>query len=476
MTRINWDRRAFLGLAAAGSVAAVAGGGGGGPPMPARVRKEVNSLTSTEITEFRTAVKLLRERMPTDPKSWRAQAVIHQDFCPHGNWFFLPWHRAYLWYFEEICREALGPGNAFALPYWDWTANPLLPATFWGLDNPLNDSSREIDPNEPIPPEVAGPAVLANILGITDFETFASGKALTQRPNTPPFGFTGQLEGVPHNNIHGLIGGNMATYMSPLDPIFWLHHANIDRLWTEWDRLHPAAGVIDPEWLDFEVNTFADTAGAAAKRKVSDLLSTYKLGYRYDTQPADPPMVIAMAKKKGPPKVPEGFMAMTRPTARATTVAALSGRVALAAPLREHVTAAARAEARPGTIRLVLQDIPVPVNQRFLVRVFLNCKDPTSRTPVGDPTYVGSFSFFDHLHTPAVAAAGGHEAKKDGHATAPTRSFTFDISEVVRRLERAGQYQADAELKVSLVPVPLRRGQSVLAAIQPAKIEIVGLQ
>jgi tyrosinase len=473
------DRRRFLAATglAAGSLtfplAPVSGSGGGGGG-PVRVRKEVNALSTDEVDQYRSAVKALRARADDDPKGWRAQALIHQNFCPHGNWFFLPWHRAYLLYFEAICREALGPDSTFSLPYWDWTANTLLPAAFWGADNPLNDPSREIDPNDPIPPEFTGAGVIANILEITDFETFGSGKALAQRPTTPPLGSTGQLEGVPHNNVHGLIGGNMGAYMSPLDPIFWLHHANIDRLWAMWAGQHPDGTTTDPDWLGYEVTGFVDTAGQDARRKVSDLLGTYALGYRYDTQPEQPPAPIVA--KAAPPAVPEGFRATAEPATSASAVSPLSQPVALAPALREHVATAARAAVRPQTIRLVLRDVPIPDNPRFMVRVFLNAKDPTARTPIGDPSYVGSFGFFEHPHAAPAAAGKDHAAMKGGPVGVPTRTFTFDISEVVRRLQRAGRLPADGDLKVSLVPVPFRRGVSVLGEVKPAKIEIVGLK
>ena len=45
------------------------------------------------------------------------------------------------------------------------------------------------------------------------------------------------LEGSPHNDGHVVVGagnGHMGNGMSPLDPIFWLHHCNIDRLWAQW--------------------------------------------------------------------------------------------------------------------------------------------------------------------------------------------------------------------------------------------------
>ena len=48
----------------------------------------------------------------------------------------------------------------------------------------------------------------------------------------------------PHNNVHGLIGGHGGLMTRPasaaLDPIFWLHHANIDRLWQTWNQGPPA--------------------------------------------------------------------------------------------------------------------------------------------------------------------------------------------------------------------------------------------
>lgn len=42
--------------------------------------------------------------------------------CPHGNWWFLVWHRGYIGWFEQICQELSGD-SSFALPYWDWTEN-----------------------------------------------------------------------------------------------------------------------------------------------------------------------------------------------------------------------------------------------------------------------------------------------------------------------------------------------------------------
>ena len=78
--------------------------------------------------------------------SWANFAASHGNdtsfnLCPHGNWYFLPWHRAYLLSYERAVRQLTG-NNDFALPYWDWTADRQLPQafiepTFNGQPNPL---------------------------------------------------------------------------------------------------------------------------------------------------------------------------------------------------------------------------------------------------------------------------------------------------------------------------------------------------
>jgi len=99
------------------------------------LRRPVSAMAGSDpiLVSYRAAVKKMKELPTSDPRNWTRQAQIHQGSstlrCPHGNWFFLPWHRAYLVAFERICRQLSGNPN-FALPYWDWTANPQLPAAF----------------------------------------------------------------------------------------------------------------------------------------------------------------------------------------------------------------------------------------------------------------------------------------------------------------------------------------------------------
>jgi tyrosinase len=41
-----------------------------------------------------------------------------------------------------------------------------------------------------------------------------------------------------HGRVHNWVGGNMSSPSSPNEPLFWMHHANLDRIWAEWQDLH----------------------------------------------------------------------------------------------------------------------------------------------------------------------------------------------------------------------------------------------
>lgn len=241
----------------------------------------MSTSAADDLTAYADAVFKMKSLPASNPMSWTAQAEIHRDYCPHRNAYFLPWHRAYLHYFEEICRAQSGKAD-FALPYWNWTNYPHVPSAFW--KGSLNDNTRIIGNNQ-LPDTVVGADAINNILAIKDFEEFGSfyvkgcpkGTAC-QRKHAG----MGTLEGEPHNRVHNDIGGNMATGMSPLDPIFWMHHSNIDRLWVEWNKTNPNGD--DDEWKNFVLSSFTDSNGQTQNPTVASTFDTEALGYRYDTQ------------------------------------------------------------------------------------------------------------------------------------------------------------------------------------------------
>src|SRR5262245_48859560 len=96
-------------------------------PAPAKpVRRSVSELQPNDPTlqALREGVRQLKAKPASDKFNWIKLADIHGtaagfNKCTHGNWYFLPWHRAYLLMYERLIRELTGFKD-FALPYWDW--------------------------------------------------------------------------------------------------------------------------------------------------------------------------------------------------------------------------------------------------------------------------------------------------------------------------------------------------------------------
>ena len=55
-------------------------------------------------------------------------------------------------------------------------------------------------------------------------------------------GFRSTLEGTPHANPHNLLGGHIRSFSSPADPLFFSHHAFIDKVWDMWQNCHKCVG------------------------------------------------------------------------------------------------------------------------------------------------------------------------------------------------------------------------------------------
>jgi tyrosinase len=211
----------------------------------------------------------------SDPMPGKTAVDRFWKQCQHGSWFFLPWHRGYLLAFETNIRDAViklnGPAD-WALPYWNYfkPSEFKLPPAFaspnWPDgqgDNPLFVEQR-YGPNSDGNVYVPVDQINLNAMN-DDFTGVASG-------GSPGFGGVdtgfehagsvhGGIETQPHDWVHGLVGGSdpqnpqLPGLMSDpdtagLDPIFWLHHANIDRLWEVWRRSPPThINPTDPNWL-----------------------------------------------------------------------------------------------------------------------------------------------------------------------------------------------------------------------------------
>lgn len=197
------------------------------------IRKSFKNLSAAELTAFKNGVAVMKSRAATDPTSWTYQAAIHGSSatpaqiawstCEHNPTHFLSWHRMYICFFERILRKASGLPS-LGLPYWNYSdatdANArFLPAAFRDTTSTLFTSNRNAAINAGTGQLSASAVSLASVIpGPTGFYPFSSNVNVT-----------------PHGAVHLGVGGGMSGFNTAgLDPIFWLHHCNIDRLWNRW--------------------------------------------------------------------------------------------------------------------------------------------------------------------------------------------------------------------------------------------------
>ena len=175
------------------------------------VRRDINALPVNDqsLNNYRKAVGMMKALPAANKISWQAQARLHQDFCPHGNWLFLPWHREYLYRFEEICRQMVGD-KKFGLPYWNWTKNPSVPADFFDTASPLYDATRNPDQTRTLSTGTVGATRIETILDQPNFLLFASSPITASAGQRTAAGY-GPLESSPHNPVHPWVGGNMGS-------------------------------------------------------------------------------------------------------------------------------------------------------------------------------------------------------------------------------------------------------------------------
>ena len=306
------------------------------------VRKNVRSLTSAQKQTFVKALLELKRTGRYDKyvhlhhRTMQPAVLPYEPADPkyrngaHCGPSFLPWHRAFLLLVESDLR-AIDP--SLFVPYWDWTLDAQNSATasvvfaddFMGGNGVEADQWRVATgpfaerngnwavpsyPNE-IPPLPGtglkrrfGSAVptlptLGDVAMAVDEEVFY---------DTPPYdcspftvGFRNRIEGwvtsrgdprirFPgaqlHNRVHLWVGGNMVPMTSPHDPIFFLHHSFVDKLWADWQALQMKN---NPAWAphyaplkDGPPGHNIDDVLVPFTHTVHGMLDIRKLGYRYE--------------------------------------------------------------------------------------------------------------------------------------------------------------------------------------------------
>ena len=273
-----------------------------------------------------------------------------------------------------------------------------------------------------------------------NFRSFTSSK--TTSHVIQPNGSTlfSVLEGLPHNKVHNYIGGvgpldpgpygNMTNFLSPVDPIFFLHHSNMDRLWDLWTRKQKALGLPytpDKADLDAFMNEpflfYVDGKGNyVGPSKAGDYFSTDAFDYDYEPAFGETLLKAAAPAKNGAMNV-------------AGTIK--SGVATLTVP---HAAVAAHMDqASPHTL-FASVELPRPSGYSTAREfdVIVNAPPGVTEVDPDSPYYAGTIAFFG----PVMPAMKGMSTNA---------TFAVPLPQTLRAFTGLGATQ-NATLSIRLAP------------------------
>lgn len=382
--------------------------------MAIRYRRNIDCLSDDELHDLREALAAMYLLPASDPNSFAKHATFHggppTSYCRHGAPGFFTWHRAELKAFEDALRAI---GCHVMWPFWDWSSGPST-----GIPEACRHPSYVNRSGATVPnPLYSGPRFGGGMtnrsatIDTTSFDDLAT--QVQAAMSEPSFSSFQNLINGPHGSVHGRMGGDMCCVpTASYDPIFFLHHANVDRIWARWQLLHP--GPLPASEADWELPPF-NRPFTTEWQRGSDVESTDALGYRYRS------------------------LCFYLPPIRIWEVIVIPW----PRPLRERFEVS----------RLVVKSDRMQ-QKAIEVRVFVNQPKANSRTKtIGNPAYAGAFGFIGHgvprevevarcAECAAVGHTGEHGQHHEHHHHGPPApsgderfDVEFDLSHALRKLE-----------------------------------------
>jgi tyrosinase len=561
------SRRSILktaGLTLGASMLPLASSFGQAAAAPARYRRynASSKMGARMLESYARAVRAMLALPPEDPRNWYRHAMVHTLDCPHGNWWLLPWHRGYLGWFEQICRELSGDPQ-FALPYWDWTTEQKVPSGmfddvldpnhpayipnaqefeqriktalvnsgYWtspgGVFNRNTQYGQLLirkfrfaddilfdivgDPSGPLFYEqsrargirrelpalsaatidAVSPATIQAALAAPDFLTFGSLKSANHHTMA---GFS-IIEGRAHNSIHRCVGsrdcnfmdaqGFMTNFLSPIDPIFFLHHANLDRLWDVWTRKQQRLGLPflpsgvelrtdlpDDQKSEEERNTdyyrwarepvlfFVDSQGRpVSKTRAEDYARMEAFGYDYEPgfgeeavqRAASQPQALRATRRVYAGKVQNRLVAADKPASATVQLpAGVVGQGVVAQGL------AAQGGAGTTLVANITLNFMEMTHDAFVV--ILNGPDDPSGVEPGSPFYLATITMIG------------------GHGTCGALSYALPLGEKLGQARAAQALAGDGALRLRVLPMHAMMGHHGMGGDNPVELLAVNVE
>jgi tyrosinase len=289
-----------------------------------RIRRNVRFLSDSDKTHFVNAVLGLKAKPsilhPGDNNRNRYDdyAEVHMNAMmanpgwAHRRPAFFPWHRVMLLQFEN---DLAAIDSSVTIPYWDWpdpASNPFTASFLGGDGDPVDSHEVKTGPFAHDGPNTWTLNVKDNP-GDPDYlqRSFGTDPTAMSLPTSSDIdtaldidhydgypwansssGVRANVESNLHNLIHRWVSGTMGMMTSPNDPVFWLHHCNIDRLWAVWQRMHPGASPYLPpngasqghNLMDAMIFNDGPPAPWPGTWTPASVVEHHALGYQYDDE------------------------------------------------------------------------------------------------------------------------------------------------------------------------------------------------
>ncbi len=397
--------------------------------------------------------------------AWKEAALKCWGTCTHASPYFATWHRWYMYYFERVCRVMCKDPN-FLLPYWNYGSGPnatlQLPPGFRNQDYPslmfddrgVGFSTPQGDGAQNVAMNAGGymPFSLINYIpALSTKEMFPSDtNAIPMGPSQPGYaalGMTGRLENAPHDMVHLGVGGWMGNIPSAAgDPIFFVHHCQVDRLYASWEALPGSTynwGDLpmqpsESTWKD-QPAWFVDGSGDLVRVRLGDAIDTAKLGYGYDTLVKPSPVQVAALSPSAAPRPAPAIVEAAMRT-KAFAVGAGGATVTFApepGAAGVEPRAASPVARDGGSATLVLEGVRLRRRPPAPLSVFVNLPKGTA-PQLNDPYYVTTLNFFNFDLATGLPIAHGHGTGHADHAAPARADLRIEVGAILAAQEAKG--------------------------------------
>ena len=202
-----------------------------------RIRKDHLEMTPAEKTAYVNALITLRDNGTLSAMASHHSSHFNSPIHSTGSYtgeFFLPWHRIFAVEMENAIRSTSALASNLSVPYWDWRLENTSSNVTWDdagflqlstINSPTYNVTRSFSSVT-----LASQAAITSLLAIPSL--ISNPPAAGLKSSSVNY-FTYRLE-YWHDRGHNFIGGTMGSSSSPRDPIFFLHHNFVDKLWQDW--------------------------------------------------------------------------------------------------------------------------------------------------------------------------------------------------------------------------------------------------